>query len=178
MLTRLLQASAPGMGKQGLVSMAERARTRRLQPAPAGGHEALLSGSMHATRSEMRPHLRCALEHARLLNAEPTDFSSLGYSPYPSTPITPASQRRAAVPERAASPLASAARAPRAEAPAAAGDRGALPAAVRVLCGQRRRQPAAAGRRVPGPRPLRPHLLQPGPGARAPGRDRRARSAQ
>ena len=48
------------------------------------------------------------------------------------------------------------------EAPARAGDRAREPAAVRLPRRLRRRVPAAAGRRVPGPRALRPHLLQPG----------------
>ena len=55
------------------------------------------------------------------------------------------------------------------EAPAGAGDRAREPAAVHLPRRQRRRVPAAPGRRLPGPRPLRPHLLQPGPDVR--GRD-------
>ncbi len=50
----------------------------------------------------------------------------------------------------------------REEAPAGAGDRPGEPAALHLPGRLGRRQPAAAGRGVPGPRPLRPHLLQPG----------------
>jgi hypothetical protein len=48
------------------------------------------------------------------------------------------------------------------EAPARAGDRCAKPPALRLPGRLRRRQPAYAGRGLPRPRPLRPHLLQPG----------------
>ena len=48
------------------------------------------------------------------------------------------------------------------EAPARAGGRRAEPAAVPLPRRLGRRVPAAAGRGVPRPRPLRPHLLQPG----------------
>ncbi len=48
------------------------------------------------------------------------------------------------------------------EAPARAGDRAREPPAVHLPRRFRRRVPAAAGRRVPRPRALRPHLLQPG----------------
>lgn len=51
---------------------------------------------------------------------------------------------------------------PCAEAPAAAGDSGDVPAAMRLLCGLWRRQSATPGRCVPRQRPLWPHLLQPG----------------
>ena len=57
----------------------------------------------------------------------------------------------------------------RQEAPAGPGDRAREPAAVPLPRRQRRRVPPAPGRRLPGPRPLRPHLLQPGPDVR--GRD-------
>ena len=50
----------------------------------------------------------------------------------------------------------------RQEAPARAGDRAAEPPALHLPGGQRRRQPAQPGRGLPRPRPLRPHLLQPG----------------
>ena len=50
----------------------------------------------------------------------------------------------------------------REEAPARAADRAREPPAVRLPRGLRRRVPAAAGRGVSRPRPLRPHLLQPG----------------
>ena len=49
------------------------------------------------------------------------------------------------------------------EAPARAGDRAREPPAVPVPRRFRRRVPAAAGRRLPRSRPLRAHLLQPGP---------------
>ena len=49
------------------------------------------------------------------------------------------------------------------EAPARAGDRAREPAAVPVPRRFRRRVPAAPGGRLPGSRPLRAHLLQPGP---------------
>jgi 3-methylcrotonyl-CoA carboxylase beta subunit len=42
----------------------------------------------------------------------------------------------------------------------------AEPPAVRLSGRQRRREPAAPGRGLPRPRPLRPHLLQPGPDER------------
>ena len=48
------------------------------------------------------------------------------------------------------------------EAPARAGDRAAEPPALHLPGRFRRRLPAEAGRGLPGPRPLRPHLLQPG----------------
>ena len=48
------------------------------------------------------------------------------------------------------------------EAPAGAGGRAAEPAAVHLPRRLRRRVPADAGRGVPGPRALRPDLLQPG----------------
>ena len=48
------------------------------------------------------------------------------------------------------------------EAPARAGDRAREPPALRLPGRFRRRLPAAAGRGVPGPGALRPHLLQPG----------------
>ena len=48
------------------------------------------------------------------------------------------------------------------EASARAGNRAAEPAAVHLSGRLRRRVPARAGRRVSGPRPFRPHLLQPG----------------
>ena len=48
------------------------------------------------------------------------------------------------------------------EAPARAGDRAAEPAALHLPGRLRRRQPAEPGRGLPRPRPLRPHLLQPG----------------
>jgi hypothetical protein len=48
------------------------------------------------------------------------------------------------------------------EAPARPGDRRAEPVAVRLSGRQRRGEPAAPGRGLPRPRPLRPHLLQPG----------------
>ena len=50
----------------------------------------------------------------------------------------------------------------RQEAPARAGGRAAEPPAVRLPRRLRRRLPAAAGRGLPRPRALRPHLLQPG----------------
>ncbi len=53
------------------------------------------------------------------------------------------------------------------EAPARAGDRAAEPPAVHLPGRLRRRQPAEPGRRVPRPRALRPHLLQPGQPERA-----------
>ena len=53
------------------------------------------------------------------------------------------------------------------EAPARAGDRAGEPAALRVPGGLRRRLPAPAGRGLPRPRPLRPHLLQRGAHERA-----------
>ncbi len=43
----------------------------------------------------------------------------------------------------------------------------AEPPAVRLSGRQRRGEPAAPGRGLPGPRPLRPHLLQPGADERA-----------
>ena len=49
------------------------------------------------------------------------------------------------------------------EAPARPGDRAREPAAVPLPRRQRRRLPAAPGRGLPGPRALRPDLLQPGP---------------
>ena len=60
------------------------------------------------------------------------------------------------------------------EAPARPGDRPREPPAVHLPRRQRRRVPAAPGRRLPGPRPLRPDLLQPGPdvGRRASRRSR------
>ena len=48
------------------------------------------------------------------------------------------------------------------EAPARPGDRRTEPAALHLPRRLRRRVPAAPGRGVPRPRPLRPHLLQPG----------------
>ena len=48
------------------------------------------------------------------------------------------------------------------EAPARPGGRAGEPPAVRLPGRLRRRVPAPAGRGVPGPRPLRPDLLQPG----------------
>ena len=48
------------------------------------------------------------------------------------------------------------------EAPARAGDRAREPPAVHLPRRLRRRLPAAAGRGLPRPRPLRAHLLQPG----------------
>ena len=48
------------------------------------------------------------------------------------------------------------------EAPAGAGDRAREPPAVHLPRRLRRREPAEPDRRVPRPRPLRPHLLQPG----------------
>ena len=48
------------------------------------------------------------------------------------------------------------------EAPAGAGDRDGEPPAVHLPGRLRRRLPAAAGRGLPRPRPLRAHLLQPG----------------
>ena len=48
------------------------------------------------------------------------------------------------------------------EAPARAGDRRAEPPAVHLPGRLRRRLPAAPGRGLPRPRPLRAHLLQPG----------------
>ena len=48
------------------------------------------------------------------------------------------------------------------EAPARAGDRAREPPAVHLPRRLGRRVPAAAGRGLPRPRPLRPHLLQPG----------------
>ncbi len=48
------------------------------------------------------------------------------------------------------------------ETPARAGDRRAEPPALRLPGRLGRRQPAQPGRRLPRPRPLRPHLLQPG----------------
>ncbi len=51
----------------------------------------------------------------------------------------------------------------RQEAPPRPGDRPREPAAVRLPRRLRRRVPAAPGRRLPGPRPLRADLLQPGP---------------
>ena len=48
------------------------------------------------------------------------------------------------------------------EAPARAGDRRAEPPALHLPGRFGRRQPAEPGRGVPRPRPLRPHLLQPG----------------
>ncbi len=51
----------------------------------------------------------------------------------------------------------------RQEAPPGPGDRAREPAALRLPRRQRRGVPAAPGRGVPGPRPLRPDLLQPGP---------------
>ena len=54
----------------------------------------------------------------------------------------------------------------RQEAPARAGDRRAEPSAVHLSGGFRRRVPAAAGRGLPGSRPLRAHLLQPGANVR------------
>ena len=48
------------------------------------------------------------------------------------------------------------------EAPARAGDRAREQPAVHLPRRFRRREPAEPGRRVPRPRPLRPHLLQPG----------------
>ena len=53
------------------------------------------------------------------------------------------------------------------EAPARAGDRAAEPPALHLPGRLRRRQPAEPGRGVPRPRPLRPHLLQPGQHERA-----------
>ena len=53
------------------------------------------------------------------------------------------------------------------EAPAGAGDRAAEPPALHLPGRLRRRQPADPGRRVPGSRALRPHLLQPGQPERA-----------
>ena len=50
----------------------------------------------------------------------------------------------------------------RQEAPAGPGDRAGEPAALHLPGRLRRRLPAQAGRGLPGPRPLRPHLLQPG----------------
>ena len=50
----------------------------------------------------------------------------------------------------------------REEAPARAGDRAREPPAVHLSGRFRRRVPAAAGRDLPRPRALRPHLLQPG----------------
>ncbi len=50
----------------------------------------------------------------------------------------------------------------REEAPARAGDRAAEPPALHLPGRFRRRLPADAGRDLPRPRPLRPHLLQPG----------------
>ena len=50
----------------------------------------------------------------------------------------------------------------REEAPARAGGRRAEPPAVHLPRRLGRRLPAAAGRGLPRPRPLRPHLLQPG----------------
>ena len=50
----------------------------------------------------------------------------------------------------------------RQEAPARAGDRAREPAALHLPGRFRRRAPAEPGRGVPGPRALRPHLLQPG----------------
>ena len=50
----------------------------------------------------------------------------------------------------------------RQEAPARPGDRAREPAAVPLPRRQRRRVPAAPGRGLPRPRPLRPDLLQPG----------------
>ena len=50
----------------------------------------------------------------------------------------------------------------RQEAPARAADRAREPAAVRLPGRLGRRVPAAAGRGLPRPRALRPHLLQPG----------------
>ena len=50
----------------------------------------------------------------------------------------------------------------RQEAPARAGDRRAERPALHLPGGLRRRLPAAPGRRLPRPRPLRAHLLQPG----------------
>ena len=55
----------------------------------------------------------------------------------------------------------------RQEAPARAGGRRAEPPAVPLPRRLRRRVPAAAGRGVPRPRPLRPDLLQPGADVRA-----------
>ena len=49
------------------------------------------------------------------------------------------------------------------EAPARAGDRGREPSALRLSGRLRRRQPAASGRGLPGPRAFRPDLLQSGP---------------
>ena len=62
------------------------------------------------------------------------------------------------------------------EASSRAGDRAREPPSVHLSGRLRRRQPAESGRRVSRPRPLRPHLLQPGAhvGARHPadrGRD-------
>ena len=51
----------------------------------------------------------------------------------------------------------------RQEARARAADRARQPAAVRLSRRFRRRVPAASGRSLPGPRALRPHLLQSGP---------------
>ena len=53
------------------------------------------------------------------------------------------------------------------EAPARAGGGAAEPAAVRLPRRLRRRVPAEAGRGLPRPRALRPHLLQPGDDVRA-----------
>ena len=61
------------------------------------------------------------------------------------------------------------------EAPPRAGDRAREPAAVPLPRRLRRRLPATPGRGLPRPRPLRPHLLQPGPALRAAG-CRRSRS--
>ena len=62
------------------------------------------------------------------------------------------------------------------ETPARAGDRAREPPAVHLPGRLRRRQSAEPGRRVPGPRALRPHLLQPGDavGGRHPADRRRA----
>ena len=62
------------------------------------------------------------------------------------------------------------------EAPARAGGRPAQPAAVHLPRGLRRRVPAAAGRRLPRPRALRPDLLQPGDDVRSAGSRRSRRS--
>jgi hypothetical protein len=53
------------------------------------------------------------------------------------------------------------------EAPAGAGDRAAEPPALHLPGGLGRCQPAQPGRGLPRPRPLRPHLLQPGQHERA-----------
>ena len=53
------------------------------------------------------------------------------------------------------------------EAPAGAGNRAAEPPALHLPGRLRRRQPAEPGRGVSRPRPLRPHLLQPGQPERA-----------